>query len=112
MQRISRRQTKLDIALDLLADRYRRRLLMALLEHNPQDDDETQIPAEITIEDDDLEQLRIHMTHTHLPKLEDAGVIMWDRERHSISKGPQFDELLPLLKLMYDHADTLPDEWL
>ncbi|MFC6960854.1 DUF7344 domain-containing protein [Halocatena marina] len=112
MQKISQRQQRLDTALDLLADRYRRRLLIALLEHNPQDDQDTQIPAEITIADEDLDQLHIQIIHTHLPKLESAGVIVWDRSSNNVSKGPQFDELLPLLQLMYDHADDLPDEWL
>lgn len=112
MQKISQRQQRLDTALDLLADRYRRRLLIALLEHNPQDGQDTQIPAEITIRDENLDQLQIQIVHTHLPKLENSGVIVWDRSSNNVSKGPQFDELLPLLQLMYDHADDLPDEWL
>ncbi|WP_254663402.1 hypothetical protein [Haladaptatus sp. W1] len=80
--------TSLGVGLDVLANNYRRRLLIALLEHNPQDDTDTQIPADLTIEDEDIEKLMIQMTHTHLPKLEAAGFIEWDRETNEVRKGP------------------------
>lgn len=102
----------LDSVLDAIANKYRRRLLVALLEHNPQDDDDPQIPANVKFEDEDLESLQIQMTHTHLPKLEDAGFIEWDQETNTVRKGPRFDEIQPLLELMHNHADELPDEWL
>ncbi|ELY54436.1 hypothetical protein C491_19764 [Natronococcus amylolyticus DSM 10524] len=101
----------LDATLDILSNRYRRRLLVALLEHNPQDDD-PQIPAALTFTDEDLETLRIHMTHTHLPKLEKAELIEWDRDTNTIRTGPRFDEIRPLLELMENHANELPDDWL
>ncbi|MHC3439103.1 DUF7344 domain-containing protein [Natrialbaceae archaeon A-gly3] len=102
----------LDTTLEILANEYRRRLLVALLEHNPQDDDDPQIPADIHIADGDLETLRIYMMHTHLPKLEEADFIEWDRDTNTIRTGPQFDEIRPLLELMQNHADELPDGWL
>lgn len=105
-------RTPLDVGFDALANNYRRRLLIALLEHNPQDDADTQIPADLSIGDKDVEKLRIQMTHTHLPKLEAAGFIDWDRETNEVRKGPRFDEIRPLVQLMYDHADELPDGWL
>jgi hypothetical protein len=100
--------TTLDTVLDALANLYRRRLLFALLEHNSQNDS-SQIPANIEFKNEDLESLKIRMTHTHLPKLEDAGFIEWNRETNTVQKGPRFDEIQPLLKLMYNHADELPD---
>ena len=51
------------------------------------------------------------MVHTHLPKLEDEGFIGWDREENMVRKGPRFEEIQPLLELMHNHADKLPDEW-
>lgn len=102
----------LDTMLDALADQYRWRLLAALLEHTPQHDDDTQVPADVHIEDEDREALQIEMRHIHLPKLEQAGFIEWDREANVIRTGPQFEETQPLLQLMYDHADELPDDWL
>ncbi|WP_458206654.1 DUF7344 domain-containing protein [Haladaptatus sp. NG-SE-30] len=102
----------LDTLLEVLANKYRRRLLTALLEHNPQDDDDAQLPADVTIEDEDLANLKEHMTHVHLPKLVDAGLIEWDQEANVLQTGPRFNEIRPLLQLMYDHADELPDDWI
>lgn len=104
--------TSLDIVLDALANTYRRRLLTALLEHNPQDDEDSHLPTDVSIADEDLEQLKVHITHIHLPKLEDAGLIEWDRDTNEIRKGSQFEEIRPLLQLMNDHADELPDDWM
>ncbi len=38
------------------------------------------------------------MFHVHLPKLEDYGYIEWNKETDQIIKGPQFDEIRPLLE--------------
>ncbi len=95
-----------------MADVYRRRVLVEMLDHNPQDDDDVQLPEGITIADDDLATLRTQMRHVHLPKLEDAGLVEWDREANVLRRGPRFEEIRPLLKLMDDHADELPDDWI
>ncbi|XVH33292.1 DUF7344 domain-containing protein (plasmid) [Haloferacaceae archaeon DSL9] len=102
----------MDVMLDVLANRYRRRVLVALLEHNPQDDHDPQIPDDVTLETEDLDSLMIRMRHTHLPKLEEAGFIEWDQETNTVRKGPQFEEIRPLLELMENHADELPEGWL
>lgn len=96
--------------LEILADIYRRRVLVELLDHNPLDDD-VRLPEDAIIEDDDLATLRTQMRHVHLPKLEDEGLVEWDREANVLRKGPRFEEIRPLLKLMADHADELPDDW-
>jgi len=61
---------------------------------------------------DDLDATQVNLEHVHLPKLADMGFIEWDRESGDLSKGPNWDEIAPLLQLMYDHQDELPDEWL
>ena len=96
-------------AYGLLANPYRRRLLLTLLEHNPED--EAAIPDDLTTDDEELEQMLITMTHTHLPKLESYDVIEWDRENNVVRRGPLFDELRPLLELIDNHRDELPDDW-
>lgn len=101
----------MDTVLDVLANQYRRRVLVALSEHNPQDDDDPQIPSDTELADEELETLRIQMIHVHLPKLEESGFIEWERGTNSIRRGPQFDEIRPLLELMQNHADELPDGW-
>ncbi|WP_423747493.1 hypothetical protein V5735_23320 (plasmid) [Haladaptatus sp. SPP-AMP-3] len=77
----------LDAMLDILANRYRRRLLVACLRHNPQDDD-PQIPGDIKLDSEGLDSLMIHMRHIHLPKLKEAGFIELDRETNTVRKGP------------------------
>lgn len=39
------------------------------------------------------------------------AVIDWDRENDQISKGENWDEIAPLLQLLQDHQDELPDSW-
>lgn len=101
-------------AFDALANSYRRQLLLALFDENPQDDDDLD-PLDLLVEGetaDDLTATRIELTHMHLPKLADMGFIEWDRESGELSKGPNWKEIAPLLRLMHEHRDELPDEWL
>ena len=62
-----------DDMVDALADVQRRKLLIALLEHNPQDDAPVVI-ADSDGEADAVERL-VTMRHVHLPKLVDYGFI-------------------------------------
>lgn len=105
-----------DRAIDALGHRYRRRLLVALLDHNPQDIDDAQGAeqalgtAEGGGRDDGL--IETELVHTHLPKLADYGYITWDRETGTIETGPNWAEIEPVLQLLDDHADELPGGWL
>jgi predicted transcriptional regulator len=106
----SGQSTSFDDIVDALANIQRRKLLIGLLEHNPQDD------SPIVIADSDSEanavERLVTMQHTHLPKLVDYGFIEWDEETHEVRKGPKFDEIRPLLELLDDHEDELPADWL
>jgi len=106
-------ETQFSEMLDVLSRRPRRRILFRLLRendlHNPQDDDSPQIPDDVEINDENLNSLEIAMTHTHLPKLEEHGFIEWERKTNAIRQGPRFEEIQPLLELMQNHADELPD---
>ena len=99
-----------DDIVDALADVQRRKVLVALLEHNPQDDAPVVI-ADSDSEADAVERL-VTMQHVHLPKLVDYGFIEWNEETHEVTKGPKFDEIRPLLELLHDHEDELPADWL
>ncbi|MEA5388103.1 transcriptional regulator [Haloarculaceae archaeon H-GB11] len=99
-----------DDMVDALADVQRRKLLVALLEHNPQDDAPVVI-ADSESESDAVERL-VAMQHVHLPKLADYGFIEWNKETHEVAKGPKFDEIRPLLELLENHEDELPADWL
>lgn len=102
----------MDAMLKALAHQHRRRLLVELIAQNPQNDDDTQVPVDVSRDSDDVESLLITMYHTHLPKLGQAGLIEWDQESNTVRKGSQFEEIRPLLEIMENHADELPADWL
>jgi len=99
-----------DDMVDALASVQRRKLLLALLAENPQDDTPAVI-GDSDSETDAVERL-VEMQHVHLPKLVEYGFIEWDKEANEVIKGPKFDEIRPLLELLDDHEDELPDDWL
>jgi len=84
---------------DALTNPYRRQLLVALLDHNPQDDDDTD-PLNILTSGRKSDDLDMAISHTHLPKLERMGFIEWNKQTDEISKGPKWDETAPVLTLM------------
>ena len=94
----------IDTQFEALANVHRRRLLVSLLEHNPQ---AAQQAASNTSDATDEERRMIQLHHVHLPKLEGYGFITWDRETNQVVKGPQFDEIEPLLTVLMEHRDRL-----
>jgi hypothetical protein len=102
--------SRLDRMFDALKHPYRRRILMLVSEHNPRDENEFDV-ENLATEGDDLELLTTELYHAHLPKLADAGYIEWDEDTHTIRRGPNFEEIAPLLRLMDDHQDELPEGW-
>lgn len=102
--------TALATQLGTLSHRPQRQLLVALSHHNPQDD--TPIDSDdIEFADEELEIL-LDYQHYHLPELESKSFIDYDRENHVITKGPNFDEIEPLIHLIEKHPDEFPDDWL
>lgn len=95
--------------LDALGHVQRRKLLVALLEHNPQDDS----PVVVVDSEEESRAVKrlVEMEHMHLPKLEGYGFIEWDRESHEVGKGENFEEIRPLLELLDEHQDELPADW-
>lgn len=100
---------RFDEFLGVLADSYRRELLLALIEHNPQDDDEPDPLHSHESGTDEVSQFNIYMNH--LPVLDTLGIIRWDRESDEVVKRPEWDEFAPLLELIDDHRDELPEGW-
>jgi len=52
---------------------------------------------------------RIPLYHTHVPKLANAEYITWDNETDTISKGPKFSEVEPLVQLLKDYNTEFPE---
>lgn len=105
-----RRGSGFDQMLSCLSDRTRRRVLTALTEHNPRQAEEFE-PSDLTSAKREYEEFEVELYHNHLPRLRDAGFIEWDRDSGTITRGPRFDEIEPLLTLIVDHQDELPADW-
>jgi len=101
----------MDEYFEALANVHRRRVLVALLDHNPQRDT-VAVPEDVHEGEHALESLQRKLYHSHLPRLEKAGLIRWNRDTHEVVRGPKFDVIRPLLELLRGHADELPDDWL
>ena len=87
-----------------LANVYRRRILVSLMDHNPQ---AVQLGASNAPDETDDERRMIELHHIHLPKLEEYDYISWDRETQEVEKGPRFDEIEPLLAVLIENRDRL-----
>jgi len=101
------RSVTFDEMVDALADIQRRKLMVALLIITRKMIHLRPWGSEI----DTLDHL-VSMNHVHLPKLANYGFIEWDEANHEVSKGPNFDEIRPLLELLATHEDELPADWL
>ncbi|WP_255193411.1 ArsR family transcriptional regulator [Natronobeatus ordinarius] len=84
----------------------RRRLLLTLLR-------EPQIQLDdLNMSEEQKEMLLVEVKHAHLPKLADGGFIDWVPGNGCVERGPEFEAVEPLLRLLHDHRADLPDGWL
>jgi len=100
--------TSFDSQLDTLGHVNRRRLLFALLNA-----EEVDLPIGIDqIASEAAERdVLLSMHHVHLPKLEDRGFVDANMDLLSVTRGPRFDEIKPLLELLDTNRDQLPADW-
>lgn len=104
----------LDTMFDELWNIHGHRILVAIADQNPPTEDEF-TPASLAADeadDDDRNGVNTELDNVHLPKLAEHGYIEWDPESQTIWRGPNFDEIAPLLRLVDDHRDELPEGWL
>lgn len=114
-----------DDAFDALANEYRRRVLVELLDADRKRVSAlTGVSREIAAADGDL--LRKHLSgartvpgadedllrahHVHLPKLDDYGFVEWYRAERVVTTGPRFDEIRPLLEFVADRREADPPD--
>jgi len=97
---------EMDRILGTLSDSHRRILLLLLKRGGVLTESDMMVRGSR-----DKEAVKHELIHTHLPMLEEAGYIEWDPETGTISEGPRFDEIAPLLELMENHSDELPADW-
>lgn len=101
---------ELDELFEVLSHPHRRRILTSLNEWKPREEDEFNLTELVT--EDEIEEEAPGFFHNHLPKLDEAGFIDWDQERHVVRRGPRFSEVDPLIELMINHSEELPADWL
>lgn len=75
----------------LLADEHRRDLLNALR-------NEKSYP--VPTREQDAQQIKLRLFHVHLPLLEQAGIVEWNREDHTITRGPNYEEIRPMIEFL------------
>ncbi|QLD85061.1 GAF domain-containing protein [Natronomonas halophila] len=93
----------IDSMMDALRKPTRRVILMALL------DDTTETTIATLERKLNHEHARMRLAHSDLPKLANAGYITWDNETETISKGPRFSEVEPLVQLLHEYNTAFPE---
>jgi len=89
---------------ELLANVYRRRVLVAL-SNQTSDPEPVFIPEDICPGEKSVESLQLKLHHKHLPRLEEPGFIQWDREASEVYRGPRFDDIEPFIELLKTHMN-------
>lgn len=97
---------KTDRALTALSHACRRRLLFELYEEVNSGEGESISYTDIA--PFGTEKRRISLNHAHLPKLEEDGYITWNESAKTITKGPRWEEIEPLLELIHSNLYELP----
>jgi hypothetical protein len=106
---------------DLLADVRRRRLLFLLYETET-----VRIPEGLGMRGSsaaaagqngapvgdpsggEATDLEVAMYHSHLPKLEEAGLIHWDPEEGVVRRGPDYGDVAPVVAVLLENLDAFP----
>lgn len=98
----------LDTTFQVLSDGRRRRLLVTL-EDQGSSGESVRVPDDLPTGEQDPERVRIEMYHRHLPTLEAAGYVQWDRDTFEVKRGPSFDEIRPLLDYVREQSGELTE---
>jgi len=97
-----------DQMFDVLSAEPRREVIGSLLEEPP----ERRLPlpdaAASPNQQTDRETLRVQLHHHHLPKLADAGYVVWGREPFEVWRGPHFEEPALIVGSVFDSVDEIP----
>jgi hypothetical protein len=87
-----------------------REVLVALLKENSDDRGERD-PFAVVSDTEGPDGSELELAHQHLPMLEAMEFIGRDRGSRTARKGRSWGDVAPLLVLIRDHRDELPDDW-
>jgi len=93
------RSSRLDSVMNALMKPERRLVLLELLDE-PTDASIASITREISGDDADTK-----LYHAHLPKLADHGYIEWDMDSKTVSRGPNYPFVEPVLRMLLRHTE-------
>lgn len=102
-----------DVVFEILKNPRRRRVVGHIHEYGETDlgdlaeaiaadENETTVEA---LSADERKRVYIGLYQTHLPKMDDAGVVAYDQDRGVVAAGPTIDQLTPYLDAE-DETDT------
>ncbi|RQG93449.1 hypothetical protein [Natrarchaeobius chitinivorans] len=99
-----------DEVFEALSAEPRRQLLVTLMD-SP---DGRRVPlpdaAVDPSESAECEELRLHLTHRHLPMLAELGFVDWTTDPFCAQRGTRFGEVAAVVELLYANAHALPDQ--
>lgn len=90
-----------------LMDEHRRKLLLVLVNRNEHEG--VSVPETVAQDGDDLTTLRIEFHHMHLPRLEELGLVDWNRETDVVTRGANFETLQPLVEFVGTFEESIED---
>lgn len=105
------RDDKITSAFHTLANQSRRQLLVGISEE-VKDGGKDCGPVSIVSKDEEPAVSEIELIHKHLPLLKERGYIEWDCDNQNIEKGPEWDEIKPIIELFHENRDELPNGWI
>lgn len=115
---MSERPIAFDTVLDLCDDRNRRIVLAVLAEERRSltvNDLRSKILAQShqrtvsNVSEETRTKIRLSLCHTHVPKLESAGVVEYDPERQLVEPTDRFDRLEPHLSAILEADPELEE---
>ena len=95
---------------DALGHPYRRRILFLVSDYSDRDADHVAL-EDVSVDVGGSDLLLTDLHHRHLPPLAEADYVTWDRQARTVSRGPNFEEVEPLVGLVDEHREELPAGW-
>lgn len=91
-----------------LCDTTRLRVLAALMNDEARRVDELET-MEVGTDGPSHKTVWVELHHSHIPHLDETGLVDWDRERGTVTRGEDFEEIRPFLELLGEHLEDRPD---
>lgn len=103
-------EAALTTAFSVLSHPVRRRVLVTI--HDPASQSAGEFEPEDFVQSDGArERPALELYHNHLPRLDTEGFVDWDDETNTVTRGPRYEEIRPVLSVLQANSDQLPGDW-